>query len=203
MRKSLTQIFDDSGSDKGSYFCHKGSTLNQAHRYTTIYEKFMDPYRDQNINLLEIGLWSPYYPGASVRAWGEYFEKAMYYGIDIVDCTHLNSDRIKIEMVDQSSKNMLENYKKDKPQFKFIIDDGCHEEIPIIISLASLFPKLESGGIYFIEDLHVVDKTMLYKLLERNLNSPSISEEENAYINQNIKNCYFFCEDKLCVLIKK
>lgn len=201
--KTLTQIFDECGGDKGSFFSHKHDTKNLAHKYTLVYEKFMEPFRKEKINLLEIGLWCPFFPGASVKAWNEYFEKAKYYGIDIVDCRHLNSDRSQIDIVDQTSKNMLEEYIKNKPKFKFIIDDGCHEASAIIRSLASLFPHLESGGVYFIEDLHVVDKTKIYNLLDKNFYCESLTKEENDYINQNIKNCYLFCEEKICVIIKK
>lgn len=201
--KTLTEIFNNSGGDKGSYFTHLGSTVNIAHNYTSIYEKIMDKHRYEKINLLEIGIWCPYFPGSSVKGWPEYFENAMYYGIDIVDCKKLESDRVKIDIVDQRSPESLSRFIKDKPKFKFIIDDGCHEEDAIIISLGFLFPMLENGGIYFIEDLHVVDKTNISKLINKTFTSKYITQDQINYINENIENCYFECNDKLLIIHKK
>jgi hypothetical protein len=98
---------------------------------------------------------------------------------------------------------MLAEFLKDKPLFKFIIDDGVHEEEAIIKSLGTLFPHLESKGVYFIEDLHVVNKADLYKLREKNFESKYISQDKIDYINNNIENCYFSQDQKLCVIIKK
>ena len=200
---SLTEIFDKSGGDKGSYFAHTGTEINLAHNYTEIYEKYMSDYRDKEINFLEIGLWCPYFPGASVKAWNEYFTNLNYYGIDIVDCTQLNSEKISISIVDQRNSDQINNFLSDKNKFKFIIDDGCHEEDAIIISLGNFFKSLENGGIYFIEDLHVVDKTVLYTLKEKKFNSHYLTTEQNKYINENISDCFFELDDKLCVIIKK
>jgi hypothetical protein len=200
---TLTNIFDNYGGDKGSYFAHTDTTTNLAHNYTNVYEKYMSKFRDDNIKLLEIGLWCPYFPGASIKAWNDYFTNLNYYGIDIVDCTHLSTDKINISIVNQKDGNQLNEFLKDKGEFKFIIDDGCHEEDAIIISLGNLFPSLESGGVYFIEDLHVVDKTNLYKLKDKNFNSNLLTNEQVDYINNNIDECFFELDDKLCVLKKK
>jgi len=202
-RESLTEIFNEMGSDKGSYFTHKNSTTNIAHNYTSTYDEIMTPFRDENINFLEIGLWSPYYPGASIKAWTKYFTKVKFYGIDIVDCRHLTNDNINISMLDQSNESELNEFIEGKPKFKFIIDDGGHTEHMIIKSLGTLFPHLESGGVYFIEDLHVVDKKNLYKLINKNFETNIISLDKIKYINENISSCYFTNNDKLCIIIKK
>jgi hypothetical protein len=200
---TLTEIFDKSGGDKGSYFAHKGTTTNLAHNYTQVYEKYMKSFRNDEVNFLEIGLWCPFFPGASVKAWNEYFTKVNYFGIDIVDCTHLSDEKVKISIVDQRNVSQLKTFISDKEKFKFIIDDGCHEEDAIIISLGNLFPHLESGGVYFIEDLHVVNKENLYKLRTKNFFSDYLTVEQNEYINDNILDCHFELEDKLCIIRKK
>ena len=200
---TLTDIFNIYGGDKGSYFTHVGTTNNIAHYYTRIYELYMEKFRDEEINMLEIGLWCSYFPGSSIKGWNSYFNKVQYYGIDIVDCTQFNNDSVHISICDQTSEEMLGEYIKDKPKFKFIIDDGIHEEEAIIKSLGSLFPQLESKGIYFIEDLHVVNRTNLYKLCDKTFESSFISEDKIAYINENVENCYFSQDHKLCVIIKK
>ena len=35
-----------------------------------------------------------------------------------------------------------------------VLDDGSHNMKDIIVSLESLFPMLNDGGVYMIEDLH-------------------------------------------------
>jgi Fe-S-cluster containining protein len=200
---TLTEIFDKTGGDKGSYFVHKNTTTNLAHNYTETYEKYMSDFRHKNINFLEIGLWCPFFPGASVSAWNEYFTNLNYFGIDIVDCTHLNKEKIEISVVDQKDYNQLNDYLLGKEKFKFIIDDGCHEEDAIIISLGNLFPHLEPGGFYFIEDLHVVDKTNLYRLKENKFYSDLLSSDQVDFLNDNIDTCVFANEDKLCIIKKK
>jgi hypothetical protein len=200
---SLTEIFNNCGGDKGSYFTHVGESKNISHNYTQVYEKYMESFKNDEINFLEIGLWCPFFPGASVKAWNQYFTKMNYFGVDIVDCTHLNSEKIKISIVDQRNTLQLKNFISDKEKFKFIIDDGCHEEDAIIISLGNLFPHLESGGVYFIEDLHVVNKENLYKLKTKNFFSEYLNIEQNKYINDNILDCHFELNDKLCVIVKK
>ena len=202
--KSLTEIFNQEGSDKGTYFTHKGQTQNIAHYYTLIYEQHLEKFRNEEFNYLEIGIWSPYYPGASVRAWTRYFKNANFYGIDIEkDCKVLQQEKINIDIVDQTSESQLQDYIADKDKFKFIIDDGIHVEEAITISLGTLFPKLENGGLYFIEDLHVVDKTRLYGLVWRQFKTHIISDDKVKYINDNIDWCSFSPDGKLCIIKKK
>ena len=157
---------------------HTNSTENLAHNYATVYDDVIGPYRHNKINLLEIGLWCPYFPGSSVRAWSRYLTKGTYYGVDIVDCTHLSNKNTKISILNQKNEEQLDDYIKDKPKFDFIIDDGCHEEDAITISLGALFPQLKSGGVYFIEDLHVVDKTRLFDLVTKEFTSSFINKEK-------------------------
>lgn len=203
-RPSLSDIFNRCGSDKGTYFTHVGQNQNIAHYYTWVYEQQLEALRDEEFNLLEIGIWSPYYPGASVRAWTEYFTKVNFYGIDIAtDSLQLAKENVNIEIVDQTSEVELSNYIKDKPKFKVIIDDGCHEEKPIIVTLGTLFPQLESGGFYYIEDLHVVDKNRLYGLFWKKFSTDFISKDKVDYINSQTDWCSFSPDGKLLIIKKK
>jgi hypothetical protein len=199
---TLTEIFDKEGGDKGSFFCHVGTTENLAHRYTYIYEKYMESHRDEQFNLLEIGICSPFYPGASLRSWYQYFPHASIFGLDIVECSRFSNDRVSTFVVDQTSELQLKNFTRTAPKFKFIIDDGCHDERAITISLGMLFPVLESGGLYFIEDLHVVYKDNLFKLMDKQFTSPFISQDKINYINENISMAIFSDDKKMCIIGK-
>jgi hypothetical protein len=61
---------------------------------------------------------------------------------------------------------------------------------------------LESGGIYFIEDLHVVHKDNLLKLVDGKFTSPFISQDRIDYINQNIAEAVFSDDKKMCIIKK-
>ena len=202
MTQTLTEIFDSEGGDKGSFFCHIGTTENLAHRYTYIYEKYMESFRNEQFNLLEIGICCPFFPGASLRAWYRYFTNAQLFGLDIIECSKFCNDRVRTFVIDQTSESQLENFKRIAPKFTFMIDDGCHDERAITISLGTLFSHLESGGIYFIEDLHVVNKTNLLKLVDKKFTSPYISQEKIDYINANIAEATFSDNQKMCIIRK-
>ncbi len=200
---TMTEIFDSEGGDKGSFFCHVGQTENLAHGYTQVYEKYMESCRSEPINILEIGICSPFYPGASLRSWYRYLEQAEIFGIDIVECSRFQNDRVKTFVVDQTSKLQLQVFADQMPSFRFIVDDGCHDHRAILISLGVLFSKLESGGVYFLEDLHVVDRTELLALKDRKLVTSHITREACEYINENIADVLFTDDNKMCVITKK
>ena len=201
---NLTEICNNEGGDKGDYYTHKWDNTNIAHGYSKIYEKYLESKRNDNIKLLEIGIWCEYFPGASQRIWNKYFTNITYHGVDIVDCSHLSNDNNIIHLCDQESQDSLQelcdNISND---FDIIIDDGCHKDRAILITLAKLFSKLKSGGIYFIEDLHVVDKSEIINLGTNNFKSKYLTEDENNYINDNILECHFHLNNKFCVIIKK
>ena len=93
-------------------------------------------------------------PGASVKAFRDYFKKAKIYGADIDKNILFNDKRIKTFYTDQSSINSLKNlYKKVGKNFDLIIDDGLHAPYANInVIIASLF-FLKKGGWIVIEDI--------------------------------------------------
>ena len=138
--KTLDEIALASGTDKHSL----------SHNYTCYYEIFLEPIRNDHINLLEIGIDK----GNSLRLWKEYFPNAEIHGIDIIDCSEHADDRIIIHVADQSKEDELFRFGQRFPQyFDIIIDDGSHQSGDMILSFEILFSYLKSGGIYVIEDL--------------------------------------------------
>lgn len=202
--RNLTDICNSAGGDKGDHFTHKWDNTNIAHGYSKVYEAYLESMRNDNVMLLEIGIWCEYFPGASQRIWNEYFTNITYHGVDIVDCKHLSNNNNIIHVCDQESNEELDILSKSIPEnFDVIIDDGCHKDRAILITLAKLLPKLKSGGIYFIEDLHVVDKTEIINLGRSNFSSKYLTADEIDYINKNIVSCEFHLDNKLCAIIKK
>jgi len=119
------------------------------HGYHRIYPWFLEHFRGQRINLLEIGLEQ----NESIKLWQEYFSKASIYGIDI-DKKEFNDREVQLHQVDQSKEDQIERFTKEiDTTFDIIIDDGSHVPAHQILSLDHLWKVLSPGGVYIIEDI--------------------------------------------------
>lgn len=119
------------------------------HEYHNIYDFFLNKFYEKEGSILEIGVQNSY----SINMWLELFTKAFIYGADI--SFEKSGNRFKIFKADQSSPTDLNNLKmelSDKNLF-FINDDGSHIPEHQILTFNTLFPLLEEGGIYIIEDI--------------------------------------------------
>lgn len=152
----LALLANQSGSDKGP----------GNHNYTRIYRKFLEPLRNEQVNILEIGLlkhsvqrkekkdvWGD---APSLDMWSKYFKNADIIGFDIADFSDYRKARCRVVQGDQSSKRDLNKISEllKGGKIDVIIDDALHHVKHQQISLSTLFPLLKSGGLYFIEDLH-------------------------------------------------
>jgi len=121
------------------------------HLYTKRYSMYLEQFRDVEFNLLEIGV----YDGASVKMWKEYFPKATIVAIDIDPrCKEFEEDRVHVHIGDQTDIEFLNSVVKQYGHFEVILDDGGHSWKQQIVSYETLFPRLTSGGLYFLEDMH-------------------------------------------------
>lgn len=134
----LRLLFDKYGTDKGWF-----------HGYDSLYEPIFKTKQHHEINLLEIGI----HDGASIFAFRDYFPRAQIYAFDIDDKRFLSGSRITIERGDESDRKFLDDVFSDI-KFDIIIDDGGHYLDHQFIALEQLFPRLKSGGLYILEDLH-------------------------------------------------
>jgi SAM-dependent methyltransferase len=161
----LADIADRHGCDKG----RRGPSATwNANNYVDIYEAYFQHRRNEPINLLEIGLgvtganWDAKIVhgrntgGASMKMWRDYFPSAKITGVDINPASFLDDDRITTYTVDQGNQESLSDFleRHPDPHFDIIIDDGSHRADHQQISLETLFPSLNPGGLYFIEDLN-------------------------------------------------
>ena len=151
--RTLTEIMNTNRSDKGT-------VMGEAHGYTPVYERWLEPIRNEPLRVLEIGVCDPRMPGASLKGWYEYFPKATIFGYDIVDAHRFDNDRIATFAGDQSDRADLARFVEfSGGEFDIIIDDGSHKAMHQQVSLAFLLPHLKPGGQYIIEDLHVAPNT--------------------------------------------
>ncbi len=129
---------------------HGTDKASQHHNYLSFYETFFADLKDKEIAILEIGVLG----GASLRTWGEYFTNATIVGADINPSAKAHeSDRIYVELLDQSNIEELTRVAIKRGPFDIIIEDGSHLWEHQITSLRTLFPFVKDGGIYIVEDL--------------------------------------------------
>lgn len=129
---------------------HNTDKSSRAHNYTEKYDFFFSPRREQKIKILEIGIQN----GFSLKTWKEYFPQGTVYGIDVVDCRHLDESRLTTLQGSQNDLAFLQSIHDRYGPFDIIIDDGSHVSSDMRISFDLLFPLLKNGGIYVVEDLH-------------------------------------------------
>lgn len=151
----LTTLADRHGSDKGS----------QKHRYTELYHMLFNPFRRRKITFLEMGLLvggpeqgkdasrktdEP----PSVKMWLDYFPNARIHGADISDFSWFKHDRFTFHQCDMDDraniKSMIGNI---APAPMIVLDDASHASHHQQNAFLEIFPRMESGGLYVIEDL--------------------------------------------------
>jgi demethylmacrocin O-methyltransferase len=126
-----------------------------GHFYTKHYETHFRPYRSRKMNVLEIGVGGyddPKLGGNSLRMWKNYFTSATIFSLDIHDKSLLQENRIKIFKGSQVDFNFLDTVVNNAGSFDIIIDDGSHLNEHVIETFKHMFPKLNDGGIYVVED---------------------------------------------------
>lgn len=152
--KTLDTIAIECQTDRASVFTR---TWGKPHNYAIHYDKLFSEERNEEVKLLEIGSAS----GEGIRMWMEYFESGSIYGVDNVKdtCDWNRPGRhghFTFIYGDQSSEVFWNCFKVDYgDDWDIIIDDGSHANSDIITSFNALWPGLNPGGFYAVEDLGV------------------------------------------------
>ena len=149
-KSSLDFLFNHYNTDKGSVF-----NKNLGSGFTKFYENHLNKFKNDNINILEIGSYS----GASAAAFAKYFPNSKIYCLDINLRNFIyKSTRIFPFGIDSANKKMLLNF-FDKIDFfnkinyfDVIIDDGSHMLSDQLFSLDYFYRYVKKKGFYIIED---------------------------------------------------
>lgn len=135
--ESLLELGRKHGTDKVS-----------QHGYHFFYPRFLEPLRDQEFTMLEIG----YHHGDSARMWEEYFPHARIFAVDIGNSGTF--DRHEVIQADQSNPEDLTRVVSRLGSAALIIDDGSHHPMHQFETFNYLFCNLLApGGVYIIEDI--------------------------------------------------
>ena len=136
--KQLGELYD---TDKVSH-----------HHYEESYAIYLEKFKDKKNSIIEIGL-QPQWGAASLSLWLELFPNMYIYGLDI-QTPDEQSERYSIFKCDQSKISDLRHCKeKINHAVSIIIDDGSHIPEHQLLTFNELFPLLEVGGVYIIEDI--------------------------------------------------
>lgn len=133
---------------------HQGKVSDKWSLYLNEYDRVFQPYRDQPVRLLEIGIQN----GGSLEIWSQYFPLAeALVGCDINEkCKALeyDDDRISVIVDNANTDNAEKTILGESSTFDLIIDDGSHHSDDIVQSFSRYFPHLNEGGVFVAEDLH-------------------------------------------------
>lgn len=175
---SLCKLMTEEGSDKGN-----------AHNYTTVYNYLLMWRTAKPTCVFELGIGTTdpkIYanmgangkPGASLRAWAKFFPYGEIFGADIDERILFNTDQIKTFQCDQTdidSINRLWSHSDMHSGFDLMIDDGYHHIDANIRFFEHSIHKLNHGGYYVIEDIHLASLVKFqHKVTEWQLQYPDL-----------------------------
>ncbi|MCA1459009.1 hypothetical protein I6F35_38960 [Bradyrhizobium sp. BRP22] len=155
---NLTKLANALGTDKGDAVLY-------AHGYTKFYSFMFEEFRHEPFTMVEIGLQQGCLdPDAlltrkgedipSIKMWLEFFPRADVIGCDISDFSTIKMNRFRFERLDMGDPAALERLASLLPPVRIIVEDASHAAYHQQLALAKLFPIVQPGGFYIIEDLH-------------------------------------------------
>jgi hypothetical protein len=126
--------------------------LFKMDHYLDIYDRLLGDWQGRAISFLEIGV----YKGGSLRMWRDFFAsdaRLTFVDIDPA-CKALQVPGTDIRIGDQADRTFLAGLARDRGPFDMVVDDGGHQMHQQIISFQALWPHLNYGGLYIVEDTH-------------------------------------------------
>jgi hypothetical protein len=137
--------------------------------YSSLYTALFTHLRHDPISLLEVGVgtmvsgaassmkgYMPdcYQPGASLRAWRDFFAKGSVHGMDIQPDCLFTEERIATHHCNSTDAAHVGAWRQlTGLTFDIIVDDGSHLGQHQLATLENLWPLLKPGGYYVIEDV--------------------------------------------------
>lgn len=129
-----------------------GKPLDKWVHYFPVYERHLAAYRGTAARVLEIGV----YRGGGLELLRHFLgPESHIVGIDIDDAARQAvGDLYPVELGDQADPEFLRGVAEKHGPFDIVIDDGGHTMRQQIVSVETLFPLLNQGGTYIVEDCH-------------------------------------------------
>jgi len=111
------------------------------------YNNEFTPKKDDNLNLLEIGV----NRGYSVELWRAFFSHILIVGLDNIKEYSGEYTNVLYRVTDAYTNDELEFY--EDGIFDYIIDDGPHKVETQLFSINNYYDKLKLSGKLIIEDI--------------------------------------------------
>lgn len=147
---NLTDLADARGFDQGS----------ARHRYTELYQMLLFPMREQEIDLVLLGIdggTAVDDPDAfsavsmsTLAMWREFFPKAQITALDRASALPSALPNVTYHQVTFEDRAALAEAVSTA---HVVVDDATHASHHQQNALRALFPKLADGGLYLVEDL--------------------------------------------------
>jgi hypothetical protein len=152
VKKDIKQKYQYQGELLDIFAENKGNIVHKWHHYIPLYDRYFSPYRGKKIKFLEIGVSN----GGSLQMWRKYFgDSAIIFGIDInPECKKYNGLAGQVRIGSQVDMSFVNGVIEEMGGIDIVLDDGSHQMEHISATLQHLFPLLNIGGLYMIEDLH-------------------------------------------------
>src|ERR1035441_4302581 len=134
------------------FFSHEGRPVGKWVHYLPIYDRHFSVFRGTPVKLLEIGVLD----GGSLQLWRKFFgADATIFGIDIDQRTKAFDDSDgRVRIGSQADTKFLRSVIDEMGGIDIVIDDGSHVASHQRTSFKFLYPLLNVGGVYLVEDLH-------------------------------------------------
>lgn len=171
-KNELNSLFEYYGSDKGTVNNSSSHLSWPIHSYGEVYDLIFSFGRLSVNKIVECGIGTNNpnlrssmgingKPGASLRAWRDYFTYAKIVGCDIDPNILFTEERIETYHCDQTDPlsiakfRMAANLKSNTCDI--IIDDGLHEFNAGVCFFNGMIDSLKKSGVYIIEDVRPDD----------------------------------------------
>jgi Methyltransferase domain len=134
------------------FFAHEGPPVQKWLHYFSVYDQILAPYIGSKVRMLEIGVSK----GGSLALWRKLLgREAVIFGIDInPNCAALDGQYASVRIGSQDDPQFLRDVVTEMGGIDVVLDDGSHIGRHQRTSFDVLFPLLQDGGHYIIEDMH-------------------------------------------------
>ncbi len=214
---NLSQIANKFETDKGTeeslnLSWGKDYPQHRCMHYTVTYEKYMQSFRNSNVNMLEIGVCDKRFPYASIKMWLSYFKNIDFYAMDnfwnhsledkLDEVKDLNNSGVNFIYSDQGSFQNWDSINRlFHNKFDFIVEDGSHWPNHMVVSLWKSIGILKKGGYYFMEDIQnpvksrgwfkydnsLLAENLLETLSTKKLDCHFLNDQQNKDVNNNFE----------------
>lgn len=116
--------------------------------YANVYPRYLEELRGETFPMFEIGVAD----GKSLRMWREYLPHAEMAAVDIDPACAAHGPGVHIQDVLGPG---FPEFARSLPRPRVVIDDGGHIPDQQRRAWDVLWPLLEPGGLYVVEDFHI------------------------------------------------